>query len=88
MNPAAFQLRFGQPAGAAGRRAPSLPGAAVPPRAVAFTFLLMAAIFLIDIQIPLGVAAGVPYVWAMLSSHWSPRRWITIALAVACTALT
>ena len=47
-----------------------------------------AVIFLLDIALPLGIAAGVPYVMLVLMGLWSPWRPLIIVLAVAATLLT
>jgi signal transduction histidine kinase len=57
-------------------------------RPAVITFLLLCFVFWADLQVPLGVAMGVPYVWVMLSSRWSPNYAVTIALAVLCSVLT
>lgn len=52
--------------------------------------ILMATTFIIDLQIPLGVAGAVPYVFVILISLWSqkPNTRLVISLVVACTFLT
>ncbi|MBT8136369.1 MAG: diguanylate cyclase [Gammaproteobacteria bacterium] len=50
--------------------------------------LIMAAVFTLDLLLPLGVAAGVPYVIAVLVSVWAPEWKVTVATAVIATALT
>ncbi|MEE8574918.1 MAG: ATP-binding protein [Thermodesulfobacteriota bacterium] len=52
------------------------------------SFALCAVFFVIDIKIPLGVAAGVPYVAVMLITIWLPQRRSTLFFAVLCTLLT
>ena len=47
--------------------------------------LMTAAIFTLDLLIPLGVAAGVPYIAPVLVSMWVPGRWYTLALVIAVT---
>lgn len=55
---------------------------------ILLNLLLAAALFLVDLQIPLGVAGGVPYVAVILVSLWCPgRRW-TVFFAILCTGLT
>ena len=49
---------------------------------------LIAAVFLIDLATPLGVAAAVPYTFAVLLAFHSPRRWFAPAAAVLCGMLT
>lgn len=53
-----------------------------------FSLFLMATIFVIDLQLPLGVAGGVPYVIVMLVSLWFKNKSYVIGLAILCTALT
>lgn len=51
-------------------------------------FLLAITIFIVDLQIPLGVAGGVPYIVVVLLTLWSNGpRW-TIFFAGLCAALT
>jgi len=50
--------------------------------------LLAIAVFIIDLQIPLGVAGGVPYIIAILVSLWSPNSRLVIILAIICSLLT
>ena len=50
--------------------------------------LLAIAIFTIDLQVPLGVAGGVPYIAVILISLWSPNPKAVIYLAVVCSILT
>lgn len=57
-------------------------------RPATVTILLLCLVFWADLQVPLGVAMGVPYVWVMLSSRWTPNYGVTIALAVVCSILT
>ncbi len=49
--------------------------------------LVAAGVFAIDVSIPLGVAAGVPYVLLVLLSLWSRRQSDTYVAAVAGTLL-
>jgi hypothetical protein len=49
---------------------------------------LMAAILVLDTTVPLGVAAGVPYVAVILVSLSLPGRRETVFFALACSALT
>lgn len=58
------------------------------PRLVISTIVLAAAIFVLDLAIPLGVAGGVPYVAVVLLCVWSPQRQFTLSVAVACSLLT
>jgi PAS domain S-box-containing protein len=50
--------------------------------------LLTAAIFALDLTIPLGVAGGVPYMAPVMLTLWLPQRWYTIGFAIAGTVLT
>ncbi|MFH2058124.1 MAG: hypothetical protein ABIJ59_04400 [Pseudomonadota bacterium] len=50
-----------------------------------FLFVL---IFSIDLFIPLGVAAGVPYVSVVLVSLWIPKKNFTIGIALISSVLT
>ncbi len=50
--------------------------------------LLTVAIFTLDINLPLGVAGGVPYIAVVLTALWSPKRHLAIYLAVICSAMT
>ncbi len=52
------------------------------------SFLLMVIIFIIDIFVPLGVAAGVPYMIPVLFSLWYRDRRLTLMIAVLGTILT
>ncbi len=49
--------------------------------------LLAAAIFAVDLSLPLGVAAGVPYVAVILFGWWLERTNAVIWLAALCTIL-
>ena len=50
--------------------------------------LLSIIVLIIDLQIPLGVAGGVPYVAAVLVSLWSPSVRLTIGIATLGSVLT
>lgn len=50
--------------------------------------LLTVAIFTLDINLPLGVAGGVPYITVVLIALWSPKRHFAIYLAVICSVMT
>jgi signal transduction histidine kinase len=52
------------------------------------SFLLAALIFVFDIFLPLGVAAGVPYVALVLIGMWHSNRQVILALAVVGSLLT
>jgi hypothetical protein len=58
------------------------------PRLIVMSVLLAGGIFILDLSLPLGVAAGVPYVALVLISLWSPQPRYTIIAATAGTALT
>lgn len=49
---------------------------------------LTIAIFLLDVNLPLGVAAGVPYLAPVLLSLWVPNRGFVIVTALAGSILT
>lgn len=49
---------------------------------------LIIVIFIIDLQIPLGVAGGIPYIAVILISLWSPRPNCVIYLAIVCSVMT
>jgi hypothetical protein len=53
-----------------------------------FNVVLALLIFAIDLQIPLGVAGGVPYIAVILLSHLSKNIRSVIYFAVFCTFLT
>ena len=55
---------------------------------LALAILVAIGIFLLDLMIPLGVAAGVPYVAVVLIGAWLPWRYGIISLAAISTALT
>jgi len=48
---------------------------------------LALAIFIVDLQIPLGVAGGVPYILVILVSLWFKKPYIVIVLAIVCSFL-
>ena len=48
---------------------------------------LLAAIFLFDLFIPLGVATGVPYIAPVLLAHWLPNRRAIVFVACIATVL-
>jgi len=50
--------------------------------------LLAAGIFAIDLQLPLGVAGGVPYVAVVLLALWYPDTRMPLHIAVGCSILT
>lgn len=49
---------------------------------------LAVAIFAVDLNLPLGVAGGVPYVAVILIGWWLPKRSQIFTLAVNCSVLT
>ena len=53
-----------------------------------FSLFLALIIFAIDLQIPLGVAGGVPYIAVVLIASWSKDTRVIIYLAILCTLLT
>ena len=53
-----------------------------------FAIFLALIIFAIDLQIPLGVAGGVPYIAVILISHISKNSRNVIYLAIFCSLLT
>lgn len=60
----------------------------IPWRKSTLAVLLAILIFAVDLQIPLGVAGGVPYVAVVLLGWWFPRRRHIFYLAVGSSALT
>ncbi len=62
--------------------------ATVPTRLIVLCVVVAAVIFAFDLQVPLGVAGGVPYVALVLLGHWFPRILHLYILAVAGTVLT
>ena len=57
-------------------------------RIIILTILLSVIVFLVDINLPLGVAGGVPYVCVVLIAFWLPGRRYTYIVAIGCTLLT
>ena len=55
---------------------------------ILISILIATGIFLLDLSIPLGVAAGVPYVVLVLISLWSPKKQYTYLMAITGTLLT
>lgn len=49
---------------------------------------LMAMVFWLDLQTPLGVAGGVPYVAVVLLTLWLPSSTTTVVFATLCTGFT
>ena len=58
------------------------------PGILVMVVVLAAAIFTLDLFLPLGVAGGVPYVLVVLVSLESTRRKDTLVAAIACSGLT
>lgn len=57
-------------------------------RFAALSVALVAAVFAIDLMLPLGVAAAVPYTFAVLLALAAKPRWFGPAVAGACLVLT
>jgi len=55
---------------------------------IALTIVISFSVFLFDISLPLGVAAGVPYIALVLVGLWFPQRNAAIILALIGTTLT
>ncbi len=55
---------------------------------IALCLTLSIVIFVIDSLIPLGVAGGVPYIFVVLVSLWSPRKKLPFYVAIAGSILT
>ncbi|MDP6966340.1 MAG: PAS domain S-box protein, partial [Candidatus Marinimicrobia bacterium] len=55
---------------------------------LALSLLLALLIFIIDVNIPLGVAGGVPYIALVLISLWSPNWRFTLYMALLGSLLT
>lgn len=54
---------------------------------VLFSLFLMLGIFAIDLSLPLGVAAGVPYIAVIFISLWMHNNKVVVSFAVACSLL-
>lgn len=50
--------------------------------------ILTLVLFSVDLALPLGVAAGVPYISVVLLSLWHKKRHFTVMVAVLCSILT
>jgi len=61
---------------------------AVYPKHLLLSALLALIVFIIDLQIPLGVAGGVPYIAVILVALWSPNPRCVVGFAIVCTVLT
>jgi two-component system sensor kinase FixL len=57
-------------------------------RVLIAVLLLAAGIFVIDLEVPLGVAGGVPYVAVVLLALWSPDPRMPLYAAIGCSILT
>lgn len=62
-------------------------GAGTPTFLYAGCAVLLAAIFLLDLAIPLGVAVGVLYIAVILLSLWSPWNKVTLLVALVASLL-
>ena len=49
---------------------------------------IAAAVYVLDLALPLGVAGGVPYVALVIVGWWFPMRWVIFFLAAISSALT
>ncbi|MFO0801097.1 MAG: ATP-binding protein [Gemmataceae bacterium] len=58
------------------------------PRAAALALGLVLAVFITDLNLPLGVAAAVPYTFAVLLALRVPASWFAPAVAGLCGVLT
>src|SRR5688500_6276885 len=67
--------------------APPRPAPAAP-RPAALALGLALAVFVVDLNVPLGVAAAVPYTFAVLLALRVPAAWFAPALAGLCGVLT
>ncbi len=52
------------------------------------SIFLIITVFIIDLQLPLGIAGGVPYISVILVSLWLPGKKYIISFAVICSVLT
>lgn len=59
-----------------------------PIKLILISLSLMLLVFAIDLQLPLGVAGGVPYIAVILVSLWFRNNKYVISLAIACSVLT
>lgn len=57
-------------------------------RPAVLSLSLTATVFAVDLALPLGVAAAVPYTFAVLLALKSPVRWFAPAVAALCCVLT
>jgi hypothetical protein len=57
-------------------------------RLIAITVVFAAAFLAVDLYLPLGVAAGMPYIAVVLLGWWFPRRRDIVVLAALSSALT
>ena len=58
------------------------------PNAAALSLALVAAVFAVDLSLPLGVASAVPYTFAVLLALKADRPWVGTAVAGLCGLLT
>lgn len=63
------------------------PASYTTPAVFAVVALIAAAVFAVDLVLPLGVAGGVPYIAAILVAIWSATPRYTLVLAVTCSLL-
>lgn len=59
-----------------------------PDNIISISLILMFVIFVIDLQLPLGVAGGVPYITVIIISLWFNNKNYVIGFAIICTILT
>ncbi|MFQ5706344.1 MAG: PAS domain S-box protein [bacterium] len=57
-------------------------------RLILLCLLLAVWIFALDLQAPLVIAGGIPYIIVVLVSLWSPKRGYLLAVASVCSVLT
>jgi len=50
--------------------------------------LLAMAVLILDLQVPLGIVGGVPYVAVILIALWLPKLYFILYWAILCSALT
>ncbi|MCW8900767.1 MAG: hypothetical protein OQK75_13495 [Gammaproteobacteria bacterium] len=59
----------------------------LPVSLILLSMFLMSVIFVIDLQLPLGVAGGIPYIAVVLISLWFQNKNYAIGFAITCTVL-
>ncbi|OWK46407.1 sensor histidine kinase [Fimbriiglobus ruber] len=64
------------------------PGSLRPYRPAILSLLLVGVVFVVDLNLPLGVASAVPYTFAVLLAVNAPFRWFGHAVAAGCVVLT